>query len=702
MTDIFRRDLLAIDRRHFTFLRSHSTLLNMQTIFAYLVASHRPSYGPRTFIQSLPEMFRDWTQQDAGEFAKYVLDIVGGGLNKYKIYVKEQEEKEQERINKPPISLFTQPTITTPTSSSSSNDSILSPLSSQSIPLPPSSSPSPSTSSTVVPMDVDIEGMKGGDGPKIATSQADSNASSETIITTLSPQNTAVDKLASSALTKLSEASGIVDPTVSSSAVTHPTPSSSSPDPSTIPLPSSSTPTAPSSSSTPSLIDMTADAYFGGELLSTIRCLTCDHISEKTEPFLELPLALEIEQQQITPASAHPTQADQVIDTSSDASASTAATNFLPHGTLPSSQVSTTAESQPTQPTSQPQSQSSTSTSNGLSSTVVNDARINSIISGFLGEPSSTSIPSVSTSGASSAAVPLDSSSTNATGDAATATATANAAAKLAASCMLSLAAHTMVAAAASAATSAGAMSSSAQSQSSSSAQTPVTPAYVVPSGPLHLSSMLAHYFSPETLSDSNAVTCARCHVKRTSTKQLRVMTPAPKHLLICLKRNKYEMANGQIIKSKIMKEVLYPCVLKLPVIDKNQTGSNSNQPLLYKTYILYSVIFHSGVSVQQGHYYTITRHSDLDALTSLSPSEYDSSSRLSSSSEVDPELEQHARSGPWHKCNDAVVTPATFEEMQQVTTNHPTHVAYLLFYRAIEPMNLQKEKHALQTIAGE
>jgi ubiquitin C-terminal hydrolase len=81
-------------------------------------------------------------------------------------------------------------------------------------------------------------------------------------------------------------------------------------------------------------------------------------------------------------------------------------------------------------------------------------------------------------------------------------------------------------------------------------------------------------------------------------------------------------------VKNKIMTEVTYPCVLKLPALKRaasevDVTGGIKEElsgRIVYKTYVLYSVIIHSGTSAQRGHYYSISRHSDEEALASLMP----------------------------------------------------------------------------------
>eukprot|EP01105_Mastigella_eilhardi_P014742 TRINITY_DN3358_c0_g1_i2.p1 TRINITY_DN3358_c0_g1~~TRINITY_DN3358_c0_g1_i2.p1 ORF type:complete len:1000 (-),score=216.36 TRINITY_DN3358_c0_g1_i2:25-2976(-) len=56
--------------------RSLPTLQHLQRVFSYLLLSQRHAYAPRLFQSVLPDWCRKGTQQDASEFAKYLLDAV--------------------------------------------------------------------------------------------------------------------------------------------------------------------------------------------------------------------------------------------------------------------------------------------------------------------------------------------------------------------------------------------------------------------------------------------------------------------------------------------------------------------------------------------------------------------------------------------------------------------------------------------------
>ncbi len=161
------------------------------------------------------------------------------------------------------------------------------------------------------------------------------------------------------------------------------------------------------------------------------------------------------------------------------------------------------------------------------------------------------------------------------------------------------------------------------------------------------------------------------------------------------------------------MKEVKYPCVLKLPVVleeerqaaeSEDQSMTDSSTPVaaaasstspshkkLFHTYVLYSVIVHSGTSSQHGHYYAISRQSDDDAMAQLRPLARGLSlaeaAREAEGGDVSPQLEQAAQGGRWYQFNDSTVTPSSFDALEQLTSAMPSDVAYLLFYRSIDSL---------------
>ncbi len=92
--------------------------------------------------------------------------------------------------------------------------------------------------------------------------------------------------------------------------------------------------------------------------------------------------------------------------------------------------------------------------------------------------------------------------------------------------------------------------------------------------------------------------------------------------------------------------------------------------------------------SAQHGHYFTIGRHSDAAAHSSvidltLSPTARDQTMATSSTSSSSSSSST-AESGAWALFNDAHVTASSSAALQQLTALFPNDVPYLLFYRRV------------------
>ena len=768
MTDAFRRALLGIQRAKvgYAFIKDHPILTNLQSIFGFLLLSNRASYAPHTLFKALPDMFRDATQQDAGEFAKFVLDSVGASLKKLRELQSEQAKAAAAAAANAGVSSNAPTAPSTPASATSSTpidgDVSMSPppqpqplLASSSGPhAPPRSEPMQAItlqtrdSSQPTPMDVE-HSMKG--GSMAATSGALASAS-------LAP-----DSMSTAVLATLAPVADSVAATTAPSASAA-TATAAAP---VTPPPASST-----------NVSILSDAFFGGEFLSELTCSKCGTCSAKKEGFVEIPLALEIEPVQPPQPTTAPAASAASASSSSAASAPNAAGPLKP-GMAAALQLAQTEADQPL--TSLAQLGSELHTRSAATGAAVSDkaaADISKLVSSFLPSNSTDDDDASFMKDVIASTVPAEPPSAAAT----------DAASNMAMAAMLAMAAgqvvqSTMIAtavaaaavnsaqqanntakqgeqssdldAASSAASAASAPGTAAASDAASApaAAAPAPPAagvpapapapkstpaptHVVPSGPLHLSAMLAHYFSPELLTGSNAYFCSTCQSKLTASKQLQLLTP-PAHLLMCLKRNTYEFKAGRLVRNKIMKEVQYPCVLQVPVLEINDgkeetanatatatgvsasddssavsspakpaaSAAPSTRRTVLKPYVLYSVIVHSGTSAQHGHYYAISRQSDEEALAQLAGVDHgkltqDASSSSSSSSSssasaaassstaappVDAEVERLAQGGQWFQFNDSTVSPASFGTLANLTKTLPSDVAYLLFYRAMD-----------------
>ena len=189
----------------------------------------------------------------------------------------------------------------------------------------------------------------------------------------------------------------------------------------------------------------------------------------------------------------------------------------------------------------------------------------------------------------------------------------------------------------------------------------------------LSLSSMLDLYLSPELLIGDNAYHCSHCASKQSATLSCSISSPPP-HLLIALKRNEYD--SKLQCRTKLMTEVQFPAFLHLP--------SPSNPGA---SYALYSVVVHSGLSADSGHYYTIGRRSG--ALRQRLREEL-RRRKLRMSDDPAPhegmeELARGGAAGEFFNFNDESVTSASFATIRQVTKRHAQDVAYLLLYVRVD-----------------
>ena len=148
------------------------------------------------------------------------------------------------------------------------------------------------------------------------------------------------------------------------------------------------------------------------------------------------------------------------------------------------------------------------------------------------------------------------------------------------------------------------------------------------------LEQMTEYYLKPEKLQGDNKYDCQRCRGLQDGTRTMRV-TSAPEYLILTLLRFAYNAKTHS--RSKIFTDVSYPRSLQLPVwykaentntlehgnkdtvrdngssTKRSRTGTAGDDGDLEKDmerYALCSVIVHSGLSSECGHYYCYARHS--------------------------------------------------------------------------------------------
>ena len=204
----------------------------------------------------------------------------------------------------------------------------------------------------------------------------------------------------------------------------------------------------------------------------------------------------------------------------------------------------------------------------------------------------------------------------------------------------------------------------------------------------LQLSAMIDLYLSPELLDASNAYHCSSCNSKQPATKTLNIVQP-PKHLLVCIKRNEYDWRTQK--RNKLMTEVVFPCLLKLPLKPQQHTTHSPREDSpAFALFVLYSVVVHSGSSAQSGHYYTIARRSEqarrhiYHHLSSKYHSTMSDAADARSIDEIafDDSDENVAANGDWICFNDATVSQSSWKTICTLSQTFSLDHAYLLWYR--------------------
>ncbi|XP_059820473.1 ubiquitin carboxyl-terminal hydrolase 35-like isoform X1 [Hypanus sabinus] len=195
------------------------------------------------------------------------------------------------------------------------------------------------------------------------------------------------------------------------------------------------------------------------------------------------------------------------------------------------------------------------------------------------------------------------------------------------------------------------------------------------------VSDLINYFLSPEVLSGDNRYYCNKCTSLQEAEKVVE-LTGNPHYLILTLLRFSFDLATMK--RRKILDNVSVPLVLKLPIrinskdghkiCGKNQQYKIGNwSPFVEDTmymsivYDLCSVVVHSGISSESGHYYCYAREC-VDADPVIGPSEI-----LGAEGRTD---------GKWYLYNDTRVSFSSFESISNVTSYFPKDTAYVLFYR--------------------
>ncbi|KAM6269817.1 ubiquitin carboxyl-terminal hydrolase 38 [Porphyrio hochstetteri] len=229
----------------------------------------------------------------------------------------------------------------------------------------------------------------------------------------------------------------------------------------------------------------------------------------------------------------------------------------------------------------------------------------------------------------------------------------------------------------------------------------------------LSVTDLLNYFLAPEILSGDNKYYCEKCGSLQDAEKTMQIIEE-PEYLILTLLRFAYDPKCH--VRRKILDDVSLPLGLTLPVkrvkrpsssldemsgscsVGDEASENGENLPKKRKPsgasevacpqlepYTLNSVVMHSGVTSESGHYYSYARH-----VTSSGPS----GPCPESSSLVPPQEELLAERSPtvvekdtdqstdWFLFNDTRVTFASFQSVQKITSRFPKDTAYVLFYK--------------------
>uniref|UniRef100_A0A673SVD8 Ubiquitin specific peptidase 38 n=1 Tax=Suricata suricatta TaxID=37032 RepID=A0A673SVD8_SURSU len=227
---------------------------------------------------------------------------------------------------------------------------------------------------------------------------------------------------------------------------------------------------------------------------------------------------------------------------------------------------------------------------------------------------------------------------------------------------------------------------------------------------------LLNYFLAPEILTGDNQYYCENCASLQNAEKTMQI-TEEPEYLILTLLRFSYDQKYH--VRRKILDNVALPLVLELPVkrttsfsslseswsIDVDFTDISENLAKKLKSsgseearcsrlvpYLLSSVVVHSGISSESGHYYSYARNitgtessyqmcHQSETLT-LASSQSHLLGRSGPSAVIEQDLENKEMSKEWFLFNDSRVTFTSFQSVQKITSRFPKDTAYVLLYK--------------------
>uniref|UniRef100_G3TEA6 Ubiquitin carboxyl-terminal hydrolase n=1 Tax=Loxodonta africana TaxID=9785 RepID=G3TEA6_LOXAF len=170
------------------------------------------------------------------------------------------------------------------------------------------------------------------------------------------------------------------------------------------------------------------------------------------------------------------------------------------------------------------------------------------------------------------------------------------------------------------------------------------------PEGSRSVLDLVNYFLSPERLTAENRYYCDSCASLQDAEKAVE-LSQGPRYLILTLLRFSFDLRTMR--RRKILDDVSIPLLLRLPL-----AGGQG------QAYDLCSVVVHSGVSSESGHYYCYAREGAARPPPSLGTADR-------------PEPENQ-----WYLFNDTRVSFSSFESVSNVTSFFPKDTAYVLFYR--------------------
>uniref|UniRef100_G3QI18 Ubiquitin specific peptidase 38 n=1 Tax=Gorilla gorilla gorilla TaxID=9595 RepID=G3QI18_GORGO len=237
---------------------------------------------------------------------------------------------------------------------------------------------------------------------------------------------------------------------------------------------------------------------------------------------------------------------------------------------------------------------------------------------------------------------------------------------------------------------------------------------------------LLNYFLAPEILTGDNQYYCENCASLQNAEKTMQI-TEEPEYLILTLLRFSYDQKYH--VRRKILDNVSLPLVLELPVkritsfsslseswsVDVDFTDLSENLAKKLKPsgtdeasctklvpYLLSSVVVHSGISSESGHYYSYARnitstdssyqmYHQSEALA-LASSQSHLLGRESPNAVFEQDLENKEMSKEWFLFNDSRVTFTSFQSVQKITSRFPKDTAYVLLY---------KKQHSTNGLSG-